>query len=635
MNRKDDPLHGRTVPLSQLGWRERLRYMPDFVGYPPRAFFFVLALVWVMILTESAGVALLYPIVELMQNGGNAAAAAARSSIFSTIAEALGRIGIPVTFGWLMLTAAAVMVVRQVLTYLTTSYRAFVNYHAVEKIGSRTFLLFTQAGIDYAERFRSGSLINAVLTEAKRAGTLATAVQNIVSGVVRIAVYMVLLFVLSWQATVAGIILLGIAAVFLGRRTARASLRTGRRIATGNDALTRYAAERFGLIYLMKIAGTDKSESENFAARNASMRRLNVQMNRQAARLNALIEGSVVIGSLAIVYLAMEVLGMSLAALAVFLIAILRLMPVVQELAQSVQHIASCSSAIAYIDRINLEAAAAREQDTGQAPFHALARGISFEGVSFAYRNEDPDAKSVMALSDVSVEIQAGSTVALVGPSGAGKSTLMDLIPRLRQPTAGRILFDGVPANDIRLVELRNQIAVVLQDALVIDGTIEENLRYGHPGVDRETIIAAARAAHAHDFIERLPGGYDTVIGERGVLLSGGQKQRLALARALVGKSSILLLDEPTSALDAESEQAVQKALAELQASKTMTVIIIAHRLSTVRHADQIIVLENGKVLGSGTHDELIKSAPWYRRVVKLQLGDSFESSLRPTAAIQ
>jgi ABC-type multidrug transport system fused ATPase/permease subunit len=178
-------------------------------------------------------------------------------------------------------------------------------------------------------------------------------------------------------------------------------------------------------------------------------------------------------------------------------------------------------------------------------------------------------------------------------------------------------------------------MALVSQEALVFDGTIMDNLGYGHPAADSEGIVSAARAAHAHEFIERLPNGYNTIVGERGVLLSGGQKQRLALARAMVGRASILLLDEPTSALDAESELAVQQALAELQASKTVTVIIIAHRLSTVRHADQIIVLENGRVLGSGTHDELVKSAPWYRRVVKLQLGDSFESSLQPTASLQ
>jgi ABC-type multidrug transport system fused ATPase/permease subunit len=262
-----------------------------------------------------------------------------------------------------------------------------------------------------------------------------------------------------------------------------------------------------------------------------------------------------------------------------------------------------------------------------------LERGILFDSVSFEYRGRGEMEQPVPALRDVTLAIPAGRTTALLGPSGAGKSTLMDLIPRLRIPTAGRILFDDVPVEEIRLDALRRNVAFVSQDALMLDGTIEDNLRYGHPDADKETVVAAAKDAFAHDFILRLALGYDTMVGERGVLLSGGQKQRLALARALVGRASILLLDEPTSALDAESEQAVQQALARLQASHAVTIVIIAHRLSTVRHADHIVVLEDGRLLGSGTHDELMASAPWYRRIVRLQLGESAEGPAPRTAA--
>jgi ABC-type multidrug transport system fused ATPase/permease subunit len=209
----------------------------------------------------------------------------------------------------------------------------------------------------------------------------------------------------------------------------------------------------------------------------------------------------------------------------------------------------------------------------------------------------------------------------------------MDLLARLREPTKGHILFDTVPSNDIPLAEFHKNLTVVSQEALVLDGTVAENLRYGHPDADDETIIAAAKAAYAHDFIMRLPAGYETVVGERGVLLSGGQKQRLALARAFVGRTQVLLLDEPTSALDAESELAVQQALAEIQAARKMTVVIIAHRLSTVRHADQIIVIEKGRLLGHGTHDELVATAPWYSHIVRLQLG-SAESAPQPDATV-
>lgn len=617
----EDPLLGRTRPLKDLDLRERLRYGPAFVGYPVSAFVVVLIASMLVTITEGAGVALIYPIIDLMQSGGDAAASAERSTIFRAISGVFAKLGIPFTFGWLMTTCAILIIIRQILTFLLSSYRASLNYRAVETIANRTFLLFTRASVDYAERLRSGTLINAILTEAKRSGTLATAVQNIIICSFRISFYVALLCIISWQATLASLFVLGILAAVFIRRSARSSIATGRRIADINESMTRYATERFGLLNLMKIAQMGDLEAANFAVRNASLRRMNVQINVQAARLNALIEGSVVIGSLAVVYAATEIIGMPLAALAVFLVAILRLMPVFQELAQGVQHISANLSALYSVDRVNLEAARAREPDGGTRSFDSLLRSITFDTVSFSY--DAREASNSPALHEVSFEIAAGTTVALVGPSGAGKSTLIDLIPRLRHPSGGKILFDGIPADEFRLSDLRSQVALVLQDALVIDGTVMENMKYGNPDADIDAIFAAAKAAHAYDFILKLPKGFDTIVGERGVLLSGGQRQRLAMARALVRRASILLLDEPTSALDAESELAVQQALAELQSACSTTVIIVAHRLSTVRHADQIIVLDKGRVLGSGTHEELVRNAPWYRQIVELQLGQA------------
>jgi ATP-binding cassette subfamily B protein/subfamily B ATP-binding cassette protein MsbA len=229
---------------------------------------------------------------------------------------------------------------------------------------------------------------------------------------------------------------------------------------------------------------------------------------------------------------------------------------------------------------------------------------VTFENVTFGYESDSP------ILDDINLTVQAGETIALVGTTGAGKSTLASLIPRFFDPDQGRILFNGTDARDVQLQSLRQQVAMVLQEPFLLPLTIAENIAYGQPGSDHEQIIAAAVAANADEFIQRLPQGYDTVIGERGMTLSGGQRQRLSIARALLKDAPILILDEPTSALDNKTETLILGALERLMSNRTT--FIIAHRLSTIRNADRIIVLKKGKIVEQGTHEELIKAKKEY-----------------------
>ncbi len=231
------------------------------------------------------------------------------------------------------------------------------------------------------------------------------------------------------------------------------------------------------------------------------------------------------------------------------------------------------------------------------------------------------------ALDDVSLAVPSGGHVAIVGPSGAGKSTLFDLILRFYDPQQGSIELDGVAIRDIPLQELRANIGIVPQSPALFTTTINENIRYGRPDATDEEVRAAAKAAYADEFIKRLPDGYDSFVGESGVRLSGGQRQRIAIARAVLKNPRILLLDEATSALDAESEHMVQRALAELMENRTT--LVIAHRLATVMHANKIIVLEQGKIVASGTHQALIKSNELYARLAKLQFSDAEEFASR------
>jgi subfamily B ATP-binding cassette protein MsbA len=246
-----------------------------------------------------------------------------------------------------------------------------------------------------------------------------------------------------------------------------------------------------------------------------------------------------------------------------------------------------------------------------------FAKSVQFENVGFSYSTDQGEHQ---ILHNIDLEVHAGEVLALVGPSGAGKSTLVNLIPRFFDVTSGRILIDGRDLRDLTLGSLRRQVAQVSQETILFNDTVRNNIAYGQPDVKAAVVERAARAALAHDFIMNMPEGYNTVIGEKGFRLSGGERQRLAIARAILKNSPILILDEATSALDAESESLVQSALANLMQGRTT--MVIAHRLGTVRRANRIVVLEEGRITAIGSHEELLVSSPTYQRLYQLQFMD-------------
>lgn len=244
-------------------------------------------------------------------------------------------------------------------------------------------------------------------------------------------------------------------------------------------------------------------------------------------------------------------------------------------------------------------------------PVDRLKGSITFDDVTFGYSEDEP------VLRDVSIEIPAATVCALVGPSGSGKSTFASLVPRFYDVQAGAVRVDGIDVRDVRLADLRRNIAIVSQDPILFNDTIYNNLLFGRPDATREEVEQAAKAAFAHDFIVALPNGYDTLAGERGTQLSGGQKQRIALARAFLRQAPILILDEATSALDSESEAYIQQALKELMVGKT--VLIIAHRFSTIRDASMILVFQDSRIVAHGSHETLYESNDLYRSLYDRQ----------------
>ena len=241
-----------------------------------------------------------------------------------------------------------------------------------------------------------------------------------------------------------------------------------------------------------------------------------------------------------------------------------------------------------------------------------LKEKLMFKNVSFSYSN-----KSENVLNDINFSINKGEIIALVGPSGAGKSTLVDLIPRFYDTLNGSILIDNQNIKEIEINSLRSLMGIVTQETLLFDDTVKANISYGSDNIPDSEVIDAAKAANAHEFILKLPDAYDTIIGERGVSLSGGQKQRIAIARAIVKNPPILILDEATSSLDSESESNVQEAIESLMNKRT--VIVIAHRLSTVKNANKILVLDRGKIVQKGNHEDLINDEGIYKQLHKMQ----------------
>jgi subfamily B ATP-binding cassette protein MsbA len=302
--------------------------------------------------------------------------------------------------------------------------------------------------------------------------------------------------------------------------------------------------------------------------------------------------------------------AMTVGALTVFLWYMSKFFSPVQDLAKLTSTIAQTTVALERIQSILDTNSITREKQNAIDPVKVKGE-IIFENVCFAYNVESPVVK------DFNLTIAPGQRIGICGATGSGKSTIVSLIARFYDPTSGRVLIDGTDISDFTLDGLRKELGFVLQDTILFYGSVRENIAYGRPDASEEEIIEAAKTANAHEFIARMPHGYDTLVGERGVTLSGGQRQRIGIARALVRNSPILILDEPTSSLDSESEKTVLEALEKLMIGRT--VIIIAHRLSTIRNADQIVVLDRGCIEEQGTHDELMQKRQVYADLYQMQ----------------
>ncbi len=472
----------------------------------------------------------------------------------------------------------------------------------------------------FFSRRHSGDLMSRFSTDVQ---SVETAVSYAVSSYIRdgltIVVMLLNCFVLDWRLSLMAFVAVPVTLLPIAR-FARRLKRVTQQSQSALGRISELVQEALSGMRVVQAFGMEAWESSRFRQENLRWLRIMRRSFLVRALSSPLMEVMAAVGlSLAIWWVGGRILRGELEAgkFFSFVAAVLLLYTPVKQLGK-VGQIALQGSAAA--ERI-FEILDARSEvpDRGAAVLAPFAREIAFEDVSFSY-GERP------VLQGVRLALRKGEVVALVGASGGGKTTLANLLPRFWDPTGGRITVDGVDVREVTLASLRGQLAVVTQETVLFNETVRANIAYGRPGVSDADVERAARMAHAHEFIAALPLGYDTVVGEKGVLLSGGQRQRIAIARAFLKDAPILILDEATSALDAEAEREVQRALEGLMgvggAGAPRTTLVIAHRLSTVRGADRIVVLSGGRVVETGRHDELLARRGEYARLHRILEGD-------------
>ena len=523
-----------------------------------------------------------------------------------------------------ILIMLVVVTIKNVFAWLAGQFGAQLQEYVVRDLRDAVYRHLQRLPLGYFTRAKSGQLLSKVLVDTDQTKQLATElVTRAVQSGALIVSYVALMFAISWKLSLVALVVVPLVTGALQPLLRR--LRRGhRRLRNDYGEMMSVLQEVIGGIRLVKAFRAERYEDERFLTASHRYSAGMVKVSRAAFLSQPLTE---VLGTLITVLVlwigAREVLvagTMQGAELMMFLIVVLRLM---QPLKQLSLLPAVAQGSLAAAERLFevLDQPTEVALDTGIGTVDGVRTGMTFDGVSFAYGDD------AAVLDQISFTAHRGRVVALVGASGAGKSTLVDLIPRFHEPSGGRILLDGVDTREIALPALRSLIGIVSQDTVLFNDTVRANIAYGVP--DRYApaqIEAAARAANAHQFISELPQGYETLLGERGTRLSGGQRQRIAIARALLIDPPILILDEATSALDTESERLVQEAIDRLLAGRT--VFVIAHRLSTVTHADLILVLDRGRIVERGTHAELLAVRGAYARLHALQFRDPGTSDL-------
>jgi ATP-binding cassette, subfamily B, bacterial MsbA len=504
--------------------------------------------------------------------------------------------------------------IKQVVLYFSDYLMNDIAQSVMRDVRTRLFERIQTLSLDYFSSKRTGELVSRITNDV---GTIENAISYAVTDIFK-QPFLILVFIgISFMVNTKGTLfvlwlfpLIGWPMALINKKLRKIAKNTQEKMADINSLLL----ETISGVRILKAFGTEKYEIQRFRHQNHDYYKLRMKSFRNMNLMGPITE---MMGALCgmgiLLILGKEVLKGHLS-FGVFMLSIIAITQVIRPIKRIANVLTIIQQALVANVRIYevLDTKPTVVEKTDALVVETFKDKIVIEGVHFHYETASGDV-----LQDINLAIKKGELVAIVGPTGSGKSTLVNLIPRFYDVTQGRILFDGVDIKDVTFKSLRGQVGIVTQEAILFNDSVKNNIAYGTFDVTMEQIQQVAQMAFADKFIEKMPKGYDTFIGDRGFRLSGGEKQRLTIARAILKNPPILILDEATSQLDSESEKYVQEALDKLMQGRT--VIAIAHRLSTIMKADKIVVLEHGKMVGVGRHDDLLFSCPLYRRLYETQ----------------
>jgi subfamily B ATP-binding cassette protein MsbA len=510
-----------------------------------------------------------------------------------------------------------VAALKAVFSYGQNYLMNYVGNQVITDIRGQLFLQLMRLPVKFHDDNTTGRLVSRVINDVN---LMANAVAGVLKdmfqqGLTFVAMVTVIVYQ-NWKLAAVSLVVVPISSytmVRMGQRMRKLATRGQEQM--GDMAST--LQETLAGIRIVKAFGREEAEGKRFRASNEGFLRMTMKAIQVSSLGSSHMEVIGVVGVAAIVwyggYLVIQG-AMTPGAFFSFLTAMFMAYTPIRRLSSAnntiQQALAASERVFSVLDLDNEQA-----HDLGRKELPGIRSSLEFQGVTFRYEGHD-----AVVLANIELSIRAGEVVALVGSSGSGKTTLVSLVPRFYEPTQGALLIDGRDIRDYTLQSLRRHIGIVSQDTVLFDETVAYNIAYGRPNAGEQDIFDAAKAAYAHEFIERLPDGYRTLIGENGVKLSGGERQRLAIARAILRDPPILILDEATSALDSESERIVQLALSNLM--KNRTTLVIAHRLSTIQKADRIVVMDRGRVVEIGSHDDLLERGGVYKRLHAIQFQD-------------
>ena len=514
----------------------------------------------------------------------------------------------------------ALILLKNLATYANALVSGALKRSLSSGLQEQGLRLLLDVDVDFFVKNSIGNIVNNLNNEIYRAGRAVTTIAKAISVSITTLVFVGMLLWTSWQITIVSTALMAIV-VLMNQITMGRSKLYGTQLSTISKQYSTIFLDMLGGMRLVRSSAAEDLEYERIRYLIRSREQADFKSQANSALVEPVSEMTGMIALVCIVLVGRAFLGSEVEALTtvllVYLFILFRTLPLITQLNSARNQLANLSSSLEIVHDF-LQRDRKPFMRKGAIPYTSLQEGIHFNHISLSYPGHEK-----VVLKDVDLYLPRNTTLALVGSSGAGKSTMADLLPRFYDPTAGCILVDGVDLRELDARSLRRSMGIVSQDTFLFNTSVRNNIAYGCPQATDAEIFEAAKRANAYEFIIQLPDGWETQLGDRGVLLSGGQRQRIAIARALLQDPEILILDEATSALDTVSERLVQEAIDNL--SRDRTTLVIAHRLSTVQKADQIAVMDQGRVVELGSHDELLAKNGYYANLCKMQLTEKVE----------